>query len=192
MTSPNLVGDIRFVGVIGDQGSGKTNYICDQLYRAHMLGKPIVANFTLEFPFELLPFKELATLPEALQNAVIGMDELGRGADSYEFFEGQPKALGRLVTQLRKRNCIAYYTVQRLGLVAKRLRQQTGIFILMHDLDANIPHGDPSQDESKTNYHCQGLFHIEFFTPDLILLQSGTFDGRPTRHLYNTTEIIWN
>lgn len=191
MVVADITGDIRFIGVIGDQGSGKTNYVCDQLYRAHLLGKPVVANFSLEFPAELLPFKSLAALPESLQNAHIGMDELGRGADSYEFFDGQPKALGRLVTQLRKRNCIAFYTVQRFGLIAKRLRQQTGLFILMADLDNAIPHGDPSQPETKRNYHCNGLFHIEFYTPEMILLQSGTFDGRPTRHLYDTSEIIW-
>ncbi len=191
MNAFNLTGNIRFVGVIGDQGSGKTNYVCSQLYQAHLAGRPIVANFTLEFPFDLLPFNGLAALPETLQNAVIGMDELGRGADSYEFLEGQSKALGRLVTQLRKRNCIAYYTVQRFGLVAKRLRQQTSIFVLMHDLDAHIPHGDPNQPETAENYHCEGLFHIEFYTPELILLQKGTFDGRGTRHLYNTAEIIW-
>ena len=191
MVLSNLTGDIRFVGVIGDQGSGKTNYVCAQLHEAHLTGRPIVANFKLEFPYNLLPFNELAALPESLQNAVIGMDELGRGADSYEFFEGQPKALGRLVTQLRKRNCIAYYTVQRLNLVAKRLRQQTSIFVLMNDLDAHIPHGDPTQAETDDNYHCKGLFHIEFYSSDMTLLQKGTFDGRGTRHLYSTSEIIW-
>lgn len=183
--------EIRFVGVIGDQGSGKTNFVTDQLYRASLNDTPIVANFHLEFPFSLMPFSDLATLPEALAGAMVGMDELGIGADSYEFMEGQARGMGRLVTQLRKRDCVAYYTVQRFNLIAKRLREQTNIFVLMEDQDVQIKHGDPSQPETTDNYHCKGQFNVTFLNAKFQPIREMVFNGLPTRHLYNTREIIW-
>ncbi len=176
---------MNFIGVIGDMGSGKTNFITAVLKRSRDMGRPIAANYDLKFDFRLTSFTELAELPDDIQGYDIGMDELGTGADSYEFFANTPKNLSKLVTQLRKRNCRVWYTVQRFGFITKRLRVMTDGFILTEDLDRE-------QDHHAKDFVCNGLFRLSFYTPDYKLVNGEIFDGRPTRNLYNTNEIIWD
>lgn len=175
---------MNFIGVIGDLGSGKTNFMTAILKRSHDLGRPIVANYKLSFPSTLVSFKEMALLPDYLQGADIGADELGTGADSYEFFEKTPKNLGKLITQLRKRHCRVWYTVQRFSFITKRLRIMTDGFVLCEDLDK-------SQNHLEKDFVCEGFFKLSFYSNEYKFIRSEIFDGRPYRDLYNTDEIIW-
>src|SRR3990172_3920239 len=106
---------MRFAGIIGDPGAGKSTFMTALLHEHHKDGEPIVANYKLNFPNTLMPFREMATLPPSIEGTTIGMDELGKGADSYEFFIPRSRKLATLVMESRKRHCQLYYTVQRFG-----------------------------------------------------------------------------
>lgn len=175
---------MNFIGVIGDMGSGKTNFVTAVLKRSYDLGRPIAANYKLEFPSRLTSFDELAKLPDDIRDYDVGMDELGTGADSYDFFDLQPKRIGKLVTQLRKRHCRVYYTVQRFSFITKRLRVMTDGFVLCEDMDRMFDHHEK-------DFVCDGLFHLSFYDGDFKLVNTEIFDGKPYRNLYNTDEIIW-
>lgn len=175
---------MNFIGVIGDMGSGKTNFVTAIMKRSHDAGREIVANYKLTFPSTLMSFETLATLPPEIINKDVAMDELGTGADSYDFFDSQPRKLGKLVTQLRKRKCRVWYTVQRFSFITKRMRIMTDGFVLSEDMDRE-------QNHLATGFICQGFFKLSFYTNDFVLVNSEIFDGRPYRNLYNTDEIIW-
>lgn len=103
----------------------------------------------------------------------MGFDELGVGADSREFFRKRNNDIGKLITQIRKRQCLFYYTVQRLNLVDKRIRQQTDKFILME----------------KTKE--EGKFILRMVDgSDHGLLFKTIFNGKPFFNMYDTNEII--
>lgn len=169
----------EFIGILGDRGSGKTNLLTYFLYQAHLKGMPIIANYHLEFPATYMTFEQLTSLNTEISDAIIGMDELGEGADSYDFFASSPRKITKLISQIRKRRCTVYYTVQRFNLIMKRLREQTNGFILCEDLD--IPH---------TPLQCNGVFRLTFLDQYYRKTGSGFFDGKPVRQLYNTEEII--
>ncbi len=170
-------------GIIGDPGSGKTSLMTALLHRAHLRGTNIVANYRLEFPATLMSFSELAALPDSLQHAHIGMDELGEGADSYDFFASGPRKINKLTMQVRKRECLIIYTVQRWGMIAKRLRDLTGGFVLMEDTDRLKP--------DHTIAACDSLFQATFVDSNMRVTNRVLFDGKPYQTLYNTYEVIW-
>lgn len=177
---------MQFVGLIGDMGSGKTCFATSVLYRSHLMGRKVAANYALKFPFRLLSFKELATLPDDLFHYDIVSDELGIGADSYDFFDKQPKQIGKLITQLRKRHDRVYYTVQRFSMITKRLRIMTDGFILFEDVDRVLDH-------EEKGFVCGGLFRLRFYDNEFRLVKKPQiFDGKPYWNLYDTDEIVWD
>jgi hypothetical protein len=182
-----------FTGIIGDMGSGKTNLLTRYLKQASDAGGLVIANYHLKFRHRLMPFSELAKLGPEIENADIGMDELGVGADSYDFLSKDVRAITTLATQLRKRNCRVYYTVQRYSMIARRIRIQTPNFIVMDDPDK---HNLIRPDGTKASRHrevCTGRFIAQYM--DDYMLPVGrpkVFDGRPYWGLYDTDEIIWS
>ena len=174
-----------FIAVIGDMGSGKTNFVTAILKQNHDSGRDIIANYKLKFPHKLMSFAELKDFPPELHDADIGMDELGTGADSYDFMSEQSKNITKLVTQIRKRHCRVYYTVQRFKFITRRLRMLTDGFILCEDLDK-------AKDHEAEGFVCDGLFRLEFYNADMQPTRKPmVFDGAPYRDLYDTDEIIW-
>ena len=120
-----------------------------------------------------MSFSKVATLPDSIKGSTMGFDELGVGADSREFFRKRNSDIGKLITQIRKRQCLFYYTVQRLNLVDKRIRQQTDKFILM----------EKTKDE--------GRFILRMVDgSDHGLLFKTIFNGKPFFNMYDTNEII--
>lgn len=163
----------ELIGIIGDRGAGKTCLMTALLYIDYANGHKIVANYHLNFPSKYMTFEQVADLPPNIKNATLGFDELGIGADSREFFKKRNSGIGKLITQIRKRNCLLYYTVQRLNLIDKRVRQQTDKFILM---------------EKTSTPGISILRLLEGWNAEMIA--KTTFDGRRFFDMYDTNEII--
>lgn len=173
---------MEFIAILGDRGSGKSNLMTAFLKQAHDRGEKVIANYKLSFPYELKSFEDIAKMGKDIANSVIGLDELGVGADSYDFFMEGPRKITQFISQIRKRRCVVYYTDQRWNKIHKRLRDQTDGFIIMSDLDS--PH--PS-----TDFDCSGLFRSEFYDEDLEFIDMKLFEGKPYWKYYDTNEIIW-
>lgn len=189
---------MRFIAIIGDAGSGKTTLMTAILYKHAQAGTKIITNYHLHgISHNVMPFKQLATLPAELNQSAVGMDELGTGADSYDFFSAQSRQLTKLVTQSRKRHCVVYFTVQRYGLIAKRLRQQVNGFILMEDIDGGIPHcicqlTNPNHCRcGRKGYKCSRQFDCIFLDSRRKVVNRETFDGARWGSYFDTDEIIF-
>lgn len=154
------------IGIIGDRGAGKTCLMTGLLYIDYELGNKIICNYTVKFPATYMPFSKVAELPESLAGATLGFDELGIGADSRQFFAKRNNNIGKLITQIRKRKCLLYYTVQRLNLIDKRVRQQTDYFILMEKTPIagkfvlRLVNGNSGELEAKTEYDGAQFFNM--------------------------------
>lgn len=171
------------------------------LYHAHSSGAPVIANYELKFKHRLMPFNEfaeiMATKNERLirknfQGAVFGWDELGVGADSYEWFEKDKQELTSIVAYIRKFDMLGYYTVQRHSMVARRLRIMTGAFIFMEDADKGIM---VDRDGKRARRHkdiCAGIFWAQM-TNDFMepIGDRQPFNGRKYWDLYDTDKVIW-
>lgn len=133
--------------IVGRRGSGKTLFMTILAHRYFNMDKrKIYANFHLtEIPYKYITFAELATLPDDLYDAVVFLDEIQVGADSYEIFKKSNKAITTFATQLRKRRITLYYSTQVFTQATKRLRQQTDYIIECHPTYIKI------EDESVLN-----------------------------------------
>lgn len=171
-----------FTGIIGESGSGKSSLETAYLYDAYLKGVKVFANYQLYFPFTYMTFQEMIELPEEIEGGILGMDELQKGADSYEFFSKPSKKLTTFVSEFRKREFRGIYTVPRFRWVALRLREITGQFILTEDIDKNKP--------SHTRENCDAKFHLTYLDDDLEIINERDFDGKPFQHLYNDKFII--
>ena len=143
------------------------------LYLDYSLGHKIICNYKVNFDAKYMSFEKVATLPKELEGATLGFDELGIGADSRNFFSKRNNNLGKLIMQLRKRKCLMYYTVQRLNLIDKRIRQQTDQLILME----------------KTPQKGKFLLRVIESNTSLLISKS-IFNGDKIWDLYDTNEII--
>lgn len=184
-----------FVGIVGDRGSGKTNILTAFLYDYAMAGIPVIANYNLNFDSITMSFDDIRKIiqndPTKLSDIVIGLDELGRGADSYEFFKKDVQDITLLIQQIRKLHSKVIYSVQRFRTIAKRLRTQTDGFIMMNDPDKNNfthPDGTLAMNHREV---CKGEFRAAFMTDNLVVIRTEIFDGKPYYAKYNTDEIIW-
>lgn len=182
--------------IIGEPGSGKTNLMTAILRENQQDGEKIIANYKLAFPFRLMPFSEMAKFKHTgIRRAKIGMDELGKGADSYDFLSSNNRKITTLTAEIRKFECQVFYTVQRWRWIVKRIRDRTDYFILLQDQDRDTPH-------KPGKYTCNGLFNVFILNTDLEIqnpFDRGTrkhipavFDGKPYRHLYDDKEVIWS
>ncbi len=186
---------MEFTGIIGSRGSGKTALMTAILKDYADQGIPVLANYKLNFDSVTMSFEKireiLRTNPSDLSDIAIGLDELGRGADSYEFMGKSAEEITLLIQQIRKLHSKVVYTVQRFNNIAKRLRDQTDGFILMKDLDAE---NFVTPDGSRVINHrlvCNGFFEAKFFNENFEYLRTRILDGSPYYEFYNTDEIIW-
>jgi hypothetical protein len=161
--------------ILGDRGSGKSltmAYLADQYYKA---GNKIAANFELKkTPYRYIDYEELATIPEDLTDAVLFLDEIDRGVDSYTFLSKPSRAIDAFVTQIRKRRVTLFYASQRYKYPAKRLRDQTDYVWLMK----------PSP--------IDGIIHSELWNNEAegTYIKTINMDLRRYFSYYNTDEII--
>lgn len=124
-----------------------------------------------------MTLKEMAELPEELTNAVVLMDELHVGADSYDFMKSSSKAFYMFATQLRKRKVNWYYTTQIFTQVAKRIRMQTDYLITMENTKKEHLFKVNIYDRRKVENVNDPINHF-------------TFDGTDYFEEYNTDEVI--
>ena len=180
-----------FVGIVGDRGSGKTNFMTALLQDYAEAGIPVIANYKLDFDSLTMSFDDIRKIPELVENCVIGLDELGVGADSYEFFTKNSSKITTLVTQIRKRRTKVLYTVQRFNLIARRLRDQTDGFVMMQDMDKGNYLDDDGKLFSVHRDVCAGLFSATFLNENQEIVNQELFDGKAYWKSYDTSEIIW-
>lgn len=182
---------MEFIGIIGERGSGKTNIMTKYLHDAMRDGDKVISNYSLKFKHRIMSFEELRQLGPEIQDCVIGMDELGVGADSYDFFSKESRKITSLIAQIRKRHCRVYYTVQRFSMVARRLRLQTDGFIFMEDIDrGNMRTADGLRVKTHREV-CSGFFRAMYCNDDLEVMRTRIFDGHKYWGIYDTDEIIW-
>lgn len=184
-----------FVAIIGDPGSGKTNLLVKYLYSEYKSGSPIISNMSsLKFPQRYMGFSDFIKSAEnagaEFNNSVVGTDELGIGADSYDFLSKANRGLANFNAQRRKYHLRWFYTVQRFNMISRRLRLLTDGFISMSDPDKyNMFYPDGR----KAKHHrevCQGIFRAEYFDRDMRLIRRRLFNGRKYWGLYDTDERI--
>lgn len=144
----------------------------------HEEGKAIYSNYHLiNIPYKPMTLKEMSELPEELNNAVVLMDELHVGADSYDFMKSSSKAFYMFATQLRKRKVNWYYTTQIFTQVAKRIRMQTDYLITMEN----------TKKEHMFNVHIYDRRKLENINDPI---NQFTFDGTAYFSEYDTDEVI--
>lgn len=194
---------MEVIGILGDRGAFKTCKLVSALYEDWQNGEKITANFHLKFPFQYRTFEQVREELDRMEREPdyvptfagnkVAFDELSTGADSYEFMLTGNKKITKFVSQLRKIDCMMYYTDQRFDKVVKRIRDQTDAFFLMRDLDKGKmrhPNGKPAHRHRDV---CDGL--AEYLIVDSWLEPIGKgkarkFDGKPWYQYYNTDEFI--
>lgn len=161
--------------IIGDRGSGKTCFMTFLATKYHAEGKKIFTNYTLyNIPHTKITLQQMSELPDELTDAVVLMDELHMGADSYDFMKSSSKAFYTFATQLRKRKVSWYYTTQIFTQVAKRIRMQTDYLITME------------------NTKKETIFKANVYDrkEGIEVLNQFTFDGSDYFNKYDTDEVI--
>lgn len=201
-------------GILGDKGSCKTLFAVFLAKKTVDAGGQVASNISsLQIPQTYTKFSDAATIIEkGLGRQVLGgktilFDELGKGADSYEFIARTPRKLSELVFEIRKYGSIMYYTAQRLGTVTKRIREQTDYFFICEPIPSGMVISDFSADEReqlKNDEHedysllldgrivLKGQAYISMRSayPEFRFIRQFHFNGRSLFHLYNTKEII--
>jgi hypothetical protein len=163
--------------VIGNRGSGKTCFLTFLADQYHKEGKKIFTNFELKgIPHEKMNLGIMATLPDKLSNAVVLMDELHMGADSYDFMKKSSRAFNTFATQLRKRKVNWYFTTQIFTQVARRIRLQTDFMITM-------------ENTKKENIFKCTIYDRRGSEPREPI-NSFNFNGAPYFDKYDTDEVI--
>lgn len=164
--------------IIGNRGSGKTCFMTMLAVKYHAEGRKIYSNYHLHnIPYEPMTLKEMSELPDSLYNAVVLMDELHVGVDSYDFMKSSSKAFYTFATQLRKRKVNWYYTTQIFTQVAKRVRNQTDYLITM-------------ENTNKEHLFKVAVYDRREVDTIGIPIKNFTFDGREYFKEYNTDEVI--
>lgn len=190
---------LNVVGIIGETGSGKGNILTHFGYQAYLEGRPVIANYKLEFPFTPMSFTQLVRIATTkkfqpllnrLSKSVILLSELGVGADSYDFSSLSVQKLTKFFVQIRHIEAFIYYDVQSFDMIAKRLRKQTKGLWLTEDLDKLDTWPGGPVDHSSFG-HCNSIYHVEVVDMSFNTISEFVFDGRPTRHLYNTHEQVY-
>jgi DNA polymerase III delta prime subunit len=144
----------------------------------HEEGRTIYSNYHLKnVPYKSMTLKEMAELPDELTNAVVLMDELHVGVDSYDFMKSSSKAFYTFATQLRKRKVNWYYTTQIFTQVAKRIRMQTDYLITMEN----------TKKEHLFKVHIYDRRKVEGANDPI---NQFTFDGSDYFDDYDTDEVI--
>lgn len=164
--------------VVGDFGSGKTLYLTFMgLAYYQNEGLSIFSNYDLYgVEYRKTSFKEMATMPEWLENGVILLDETQVGADSYNFMSKQSKEITQFITQIRKRNVVFIMTTQRFRFVDSRIRSLTNYFIEV----------EATKDKGVVKVSTYDITRHEE------LKNERTLDLKKVWSYYNTDEVITN
>jgi len=186
---------MEFLAIIGDPGSGKTNMLVKYLYAEYHSGTQVVSNIrSIKFPQIYMEFDDFIEAADhddpRLDGAYVGTDELGVGADSYEFLSARNKGLTKFNTQRRKYQIRWAYTVQRFSMISRRLRLLTDGFISMSDPDKNNMWHSNGRRAKHHNEVCRGVFRAEYFDRNMKLIKRRMFNGRRYWPLYDTREKI--
>jgi hypothetical protein len=180
-----------FLAIIGDPGAGKTNMLVKYLYAEHVTHTKIISNLrTLKFPQTYMGFGDLLDAGDEIMDSYIGMDELGIGADSYDFLSKNNRGITKFVAQIRKFHCRCAYTVQRQRMISVRLRLLTDGYVSMTDPDKfNMFYPDGRKAKMHREV-CAGIFRAEYWDRDMRLLKTRLFNGRKYWPMYDTDERI--
>lgn len=194
---------MEFLAIIGDPGSGKTNMLVKYLYSEYKSGTRIASNIsTLKLPQLYMGFNDLVIAaqqadspgsPQRRQDfhdLYVATDELGIGADSYEFLSARNRGLASFNAQRRKFHIRWAYTVQRFSMITRRLRLMTDGFISMSDPDKNNMFYSDGRRAKMHREVCRGVFRAEYFDRDMRLIKRRMFNGRKYWGLYDTDERI--
>ncbi|MGD9679295.1 MAG: ABC transporter ATP-binding protein [Vulcanibacillus sp.] len=170
--------DYPIVGIIGRRGSGKTTYLAKLASIYSSANVNIFSNFSLTIPHYEIDFAEIASFPPYLHDCVLLIDEAHIGTDAYNFWSKLVKDITDFITQTRKLRITIYYTTQNIGLVAKRLRDQTDFIFQCEPLLIN------------------GVRKLDYFKVDKFdkftdeYLSTEVYNGKPYYPLFDTEEII--
>lgn len=190
---------VDVIAILGDTGSFKSCLTTYMLAQDAIDGRPIVANYRLKFPEQYptryLPFDQLVTLANdpndvSLKDATIGLDELGRGADSYDFFRSNARAITSWAAQHRKDHAKIIYNDQRLRNIAIRLRELTDVFILCEDEDKWSPLPEGLARGTPHRQWCKGVARVTTMDDNFSVISTSRFNGKPWYQYYNTDEKI--
>lgn len=162
--------------IIGDRGAGKTALMTHLLFQDSEAGIPVVSNYRLYFHHTYMSLKEIAELPESIQDSTIGIDEFQIGADSRSAMSKANMQLTKFVTQLRKRNCVLYFTTQRFNLIDKRIRDQVDYTMMISNVS------------TKREPDISLLQTFDRWTGEMV--GEKVFYLKKAFSLYNTNEII--
>lgn len=133
------------VGVFGRQGSGKSVYLTSLALAAALDGRPIAANYPIDFgslPVDFVFFRSWSEL-DSLRGRVILLDEAHLWAPSWDN-SALSTSNRALLSQLRKRRCSFVYAAQHPARVAKTLRElstdvvlanRIGVFLMLRYFD---------------------------------------------------------
>lgn len=172
--------------VLGERGAGKTLLMTAIAVDEYNNNKRrIFSNYHLKgVPYDIITFKELIELPDYLTNAIVCLDELQVGADSYKTFSKSNEGVNTFVTQLRKRKVTLYYTTQVYTQIAKRVRNQTNY--IMQVIATDTP--GVSQVDTYTAPKRISKDNVRFSSQ----ISSHILDLRDYFKYYDTDEIIHN
>lgn len=198
---------MEIFGILGNRGAFKTCRMVAALYDDYLAGDKITANFKLNFPYQRRSFAQVRDellQMEATSNSatpyvptfkghILAFDEISTGADAYDFMMADNKLLSWLASQLRKLDCIMYYTDQRWGKVVKRIRDLTNKFWLMRDLDEGVMHYPDGTPARRHFDVCAGQGEYIICDDDLEPISGRIpFDARPYYALYDTKELVFD
>lgn len=196
-------------GVLGDVGSCKTLFVVANMVEAFIANPErcrIVGNLkSLRLPQMYMPFDEMAKtvrkykksedIPPEFQYANIIWDELGKGADSYEFLASNPRSLSEIVFEIRKYDSIIWYTAQRRFTVTRRIRELTPLYFLMEPIDVTPefyrvnPHL-VNVHEISGRLTLKACANVTAVDDNDTVLNKAVFNGWPYVNYYNTRERI--
>ena len=163
--------------ILGKRGSGKTTLATDLAIDYANEGIKVVANYHLfGIKYTYMSFDEIINGLEDLYDCVLMLDEAHVGADAYQFFRKNTKALTDFVTQIRKRHITMYLTTQVFTSLAKRLREQVNYIIECY----------PTSSKGWFRYKCfsyETRYEVEYLW-DIVV------DMTHTHKHFNTDEII--
>lgn len=186
---------MEFLAIIGDPGSGKTNMLVKYLYSEYRMGTRIASNLsTLKLPQLYMGFNDLVEAAKSdrkdFHDLFVATDELGLGADSYDFLSARNRGLATFNAQRRKYHIRWAFTVQRTRWITLRLRMMIDGYISMSDPDKyNMFYPDGRKAKMHRDV-CKGVFRAEYFNRDGRLLKTRWFNGRKYWPLYDTDERI--
>ena len=178
-------------GVLGDTGSGKTEYMAYLGWQALCAGSKVHSNFPLAY--EHYPIKTIRDLKDIPLDGdrVILFDELHLTGDAYDSQSPMVRKMAAFIVMARKKDCDIIHSNQHESMVVKRVRVNTSMFLK--------PAIALSFDENKRVYTFESphpskgivpfLMNVRFFDKYVNFINyEDTFVVYPAHLFYNTRE----